>query len=177
MMNAVEIERTFPGGQRLPHPIVDICAFLEKNGYPISGCFELSAPGTSGLKAWFGGEPSILGQFLPFGRGACGDIYALWLTEGLSPDRAPVVMLGSEGELAVLACDPEQFCRLLCLGYSEIGLDDSNATPRDFDEAEPFRRFMLARYGFELPATAAPIIDEAKARFPSFEDWVHQHLP
>lgn len=176
-MKPVAIEATFPLGHRLPRPIIDLCGFLEQHGYPISGCFELSTVGMDGLKGWFRNEPSAYEQFLPFGRGACGDIYALWLTDGLSPDHAPVVLFGSEGELAVLARDAEQFCRLLCLGYSEIGLDDPNSKPTDFDETEPLRRFMLERYGFQLPANAAPIIGDASARFPGFRSWVQSFQP
>ena len=93
----------------------------------------------------------------------------------VSPENAPVVMFGSEGELEVLARDSEQFCRLLCLGYSEIGLDDPAAQPAEFDETEPFRRFMLERYDFQLPSTALTILDDAKARFPSFSSWVKNH--
>ena len=85
-MNASEIEATFPNGQRLPRPIADICIFLESNGYPISGCFELSAIGMGDLKAWFADDPSAYEQFLPFGRGACGDVYAL-LAHGLRISR------------------------------------------------------------------------------------------
>ena len=171
-MTAADIEATFPGGQRLPRPIVDICSFLEHHGYPISGCFELSADGMDALRAWFRDESAPYEQFLPFGSGASGDIYALWLAKQLAPEHAPVVMFGSEGELEVLASDPEQFCRLLCLGYSEIGLDDPTSKPTDFDETAPFRNFMLERYAFELPATAAPIVDAAKAAFPSFKTWI-----
>ncbi len=175
-MNPAAIEATFPKGHRLPRPIVDICEYLQRHGYPISGCFELSTIGMKDLKSWFRNDPSACEEFLPFGRGASGDVYALWLTEGLLPDRAPVVMFGSEGALQVLASNPEQFCRLLCLGYSEIGLDDPASPPVDFDETEPFRRFILERYAFELPARAKPIIDEANGRFPSFEDWVKRRL-
>jgi hypothetical protein len=171
-MKCTDIEATFPGGHRLPRPIVDICSFLETNGYPISGCFELSTIGMADLREWFRKQPSVCEQFLPFGRGACGDVYALWLTGDLAPDCAPVVMFGGEGELEVLASDAEQFCRLLCLGYSEIGLDNPADEPSEFDEAEPFRRFMLARYNFELPENAVPIIDDARALFPSFKKWV-----
>jgi hypothetical protein len=176
-MTPTDIEATFPQGHRLPCPIVDLCTFLERNGYPISGCFEISKIGIDDLKGWFQNDLSSYEQFLPFGRGACGDVYALWLTDGLSPEQAPVVMFGSEGELEVLASDAEQFCRLLCLGYSEIGLDDPTTKPADFDETEPFRRFMVERYGFEFPATAAPIIDAARTSFPSFKTWVESRQP
>ena len=175
VMKPADIEATFPNSHRLPRPIVDICGFLEGNGYPISDCFELSTIGMDDLKGWFASDPSAYNQFLPFGRGACGDVYALWLMDDLTPEEAPVVMFGPEGELEVLALDSEQFCRLLCLGYSEIGLEDPAAAPTDFDETEPFRRFVLDRYDFQLPTTALPIIEDAKARFPSFRSWVESH--
>ena len=170
-----EIEATFPCGHRLPQPIVEICCFFEEHGYPISGCFELSTIGMEQLKGWFGGDPIAYGQFLPFGRGACGDIYALWLKDGLVPDNAPVVMFGSEGELVVLALNATQFCRLLCLGYSEIGLDDPASLPSEYEQTDAFRRCMLNKYDFELPSTALPIMEEAQAQYPSFAIWVDSH--
>ncbi len=174
-MKPSNIEATFLKDHRLPQPIVEICKFLEVNGYPISGCFELSIIGMEDLHQWFANQPSVCEQLLPFGRGASGDVYALWLTEGLDENHAPVVMFGSEGELVVLAQDSQEFCRLLCLGYAEIGLDNPAACPTDFDETAPFREFMLERYGFSIPTTAAPIIDEATARFPAFVEWVEEH--
>ncbi len=123
-MKPEQIEATFPLGHRLPEPIVAICEFLEVHGYPISGCFELSLIGMKQVRGWFR-DKEVSHQFLPFGRGACGDVYALWLHRAeVQPDSAPVVMFGSEGELLVLASSAREFCRLLCLGYAEIGLDD-----------------------------------------------------
>ncbi len=85
-MSPAEVEATFPGGQRLPRPIADVYSFLKGHGYPISGCFELRASGMGALKAWFGDDSPAVAQLLPFDSGASGDIYALWLTEGLPPD-------------------------------------------------------------------------------------------
>ena len=173
-MKPTDIELAHPKAPALPRPIVDLCAFLQKNGYPISGCFELSTIGMDDLKLWFRDDPASYEQFLPFGRGACGDVYALWLVDGDATELAPVVMFGSEGELEVLATDSEQFCRLLCLGYSEIGLDDPASEPQDFLETAPFREFMTKRYNFQIPTTAAPIIEAAKAAYPTFSSWVDE---
>lgn len=89
---------------------------------------------------------------------------------------APVVMFGSEGQLEVLSTNAEQFCRLLCLGYSEIGLDDPASEPEDFQETEPLRRFMVKRYGFQIPETAGPIIAAAAAAYPTFGSWVESRI-
>jgi len=174
-MKPSEIESTFLKRKHLPEPIVDICRYLEANGYPISGCFEISKIGIHDVAAWFEGDLEAQAAFLPFGRGACGDVYAIWLTEELSPDAAPVVMLGSEGQLEVLAVDATQFVRLLCLGYSEIGLNDPDDEPTDFDATIGFRSFIQTKYRFDLPSTARPIFDEARSRFPSFAEWVAEH--
>jgi hypothetical protein len=171
-MDPEAIEATFPHGHRLPAPLVDLCEFEQAHGYPISGCFELAQDGMASLAGWFRKEPDAWQHFLTFGNGASGDIYALWLTEGLAPEQAPVVMFGSEGDLVVLACDAEDFCRLLCLGYREVGYHDPASPPDDFDEAEPLRRFMIARRGYSLPATGEGIAAAAAARFPGFEEWV-----
>lgn len=177
-MNPEQIEATFPLGHRLPGPIISICEFLEAHGYSISGCFELSSIGMNDLKGWFPGRPDVYQQFLPFGRGACGDIYALWLHDSeIRPDTAPVVMFGSEGELAVLASSALEFCRLLCLGYSEIGLDDPASVPCEFEETGPFRQFMMERYAFTLPETAEPIIRAAAGAAPDFAAFVRANQP
>jgi hypothetical protein len=172
-MKPALIEATFPLGHRLPEPIVRVCEYLSTHGYPISGCFELSQIGMDDLMTWFRNDPEAYQQFLPFGRGACGDVYAIWIHDvGISPEDAPVVMFGSEGELAVLASTPLEFIRLLCLGYSEIGLDDPASVPRDYDETAQFRQFMVQRYGFELPPNAESIITSAVASAPDFAAFV-----
>lgn len=171
-MISQDIEATFQNGQRLPEPIRSICQFLDGNGYPISGCFELSTIGIDDMNHWFRKTPSAVDQLLPFGRGACGDVYALWLTEGLAPDEAPVVMFGSGGELRVLALNSLEFCRLLCLGYSEVGLEDHSLPGTEYEETRPFRNHMVKLYAFELPQSGDCIIRPAAARFPGFGAWV-----
>lgn len=176
-MQPTEIEATFPLGHKLPKAIVDICDYHREHGYPISGCFELSKIGMDDLKGWFPNDPATYEQFLPFGRGASGDVYALWLHDGRPPEEAPVVMFGSEGELEVLASDAVQFCRLLCLGYSEIGLDSPTAPPRDYEDTHQFRTFMIQRHGFDLPQTAEPIVASARLASPDFAAFVSARQP
>lgn len=174
-MTTSEIEATYTTKHRLPEPIADICRFLEAHGYPISGCFEISKIGMRDVAGWFKNDEAARRLFMPFGRGACGDVYALWLTEDLPPERAPVIILGSEGQLDVLASNSTEFCRLLCLGYSEIGLDDIDSEPADFEETKPFRDFIQKKYHFELPETAQSIIEQARSLFPDFKHWVEEH--
>ena len=175
MMKPSEIEKTFPNGLQLPEPITDICRFLAAHGYPISGCFKLSKIGMEDVVAWFPNDQVAQAGFMPVGRGACGEVYSLWLTGDRSPGDAPVVILGSEGESLVLAANAVDFCRLLCLGYSELGRDDPASEPSEYEATKPWREFFLKKYGFDLPGTAQPIIEDAQARFPDFQKWVETH--
>ena len=170
-----KIENTLPAGRKLPEPIAHICKFLDENDYPISGCFELSTIGIDSMEYWFINNPEAVKQLIPFGRGACGDVYCLWLTQGLAENEAPVVMFGSEGELSVLATNAKEFCKLLCLGYGEVGLEDHSRPGNEYEETEPFRNYILKIYDFTLPETGAEIIDHASKQFPNFKEWEEKY--
>ena len=169
------IEKTFVGGQKLPDSLADVCRFLDQNGYPLSGCFELSTIGMDDIRHWFKNNLESVKSILPFGRGASGELYCIWLTEGLPVSHAPIVMFGSEGSLRVLAADSLDFCKLLCLGYSELGLDDHRTPGEDFDETAPLREFLVGIHAFALPKSGESIIEHAVSLFPGFRAWVELH--
>ena len=173
-MIRADIEATLTNGQQLPEPIAAICTYLDQSGYPISGCFELSTIGVVDLTGWFEKSPETVFDFIPFGRGATGDVYAIWLVEGSSSDSAPVVMFGSEGDLKVLAINSFEFCRLLCVGYNELGYDDDSVCISDESDVRRFREFMEKRFGFTTPRTGEAIVKEAASAYPNFQKWVEQ---
>lgn len=180
-----KIENTFYLGQKLPDGIVHICNFYDdvgvKNAHTISGSFELSSSGMESIDSWFGGKSKKAADMLmPFGGGPSGDIYAIWLTNDLMAENAPIVMLGSEGEAEVLAVNHVEFCKLLCLGYDEISTDDLSMpsceeSPESYEKAKPFRDKMLEIYRFCLPKTGDVIVKEAREKFPNFAKWVSEH--
>ena len=65
-----DIEKTLPKGVKLPKAISHICSFADDQGYPISGCFELSAIGMEDMEYWFKSRPEAVKELIPFGRGA-----------------------------------------------------------------------------------------------------------
>lgn len=172
-----EIERTLPHGRRLPAALRALCQYADEHGYPISGCFELSTIGMEDLRGWFRLSPSAADDFLPFGRGATGDVYAVWLTNEPDPERAPVVMFGSEGLLRVLASDSAEFCTLLGVGYKELGNDDESAPPVENEAPRALREFLRKRFQVVPPHTGEEIVRVAAAAHPGFQSWVEERLP
>lgn len=192
------LQETFPAGIEVPGPLRAICEYRTQIGLQISGHFRLWLYEKGELVNWFRLKPDSAKSFLPFGRGVCGDIYAIWLTDDLSAEDAPVVVFGSEGELPVIALNIREFCSLLCLGYSDAAFDDVSIPPTRlrlkennsyddgiyevdladgsaFAQVKPFREYMLARYDLSIPSTGEPIHKAARERFPHFQQWVHDN--
>ncbi len=170
-MIADSVQSCFPEGVRLPDPLRCICDFLDANGYPISGCFEINTRGDDAA-SWFPNDIAMQRQIAVFGNSSTGSSYALWLTHASDPAEAPVVMLGSEGDFKVLAESPAAFCQLLTCGYDELEWDDLSSTPTCADETRPFRQWISDKLALDSPATGEAISQRAAEQFPGFADWV-----
>lgn len=171
-MLADDVEAKFPPNAALPLPIRTLCDFLDANGYPLSGCFEISTIGDDDMAAWFPQDDAMQSKFAVFGRGSTGSTYALWLIDGNDTNQAPVVVLGSEGELLVLATTPWEFCRLLGCGYDELEWDDLNQPSQTYDEAQPLRDWLKQNLNMDCPTTGSEIVSAAKKKYPGFHDFV-----
>ena len=171
-MLSTEVESKFPPGVSMPPAIRALCDFLDLNGYPISGCFEISTIGDDDMAAWFPNDVSMQRRFAVFGRGSTGSVYALWLRDGDDANSAPVVVLGSEGELLVLATDPVQFCRLLGCGYGELEWDDLTTPSPEWEVTKPLRDWLTPRLTIEFPRTGDSIVASARERYPDFQAFV-----
>lgn len=171
-MLADDVEAKFPKGAALPTPIRALCDFLDANGYPISGCFEISTIGDDDMAAWFPNDAAMQNKFAVFGRGSTGSVYALWLIAGNDTNNAPVVVLGSEGEFVVLAINAWEFCRLLGCGYDELEWDDLEQPSPMSDEAQPLRDWLKNHVKMECPMTGVAIVSTAKEHYPGFSEFV-----
>jgi hypothetical protein len=171
---ATRLQEAFPPGILLPRGIEVLCEYLDAHGYPISGCFEIDAVhGVAEVEHWF--RPEARGRVAVFGRGADGTAYALWLCGGRNPVNAPVVMLGSEGDVAVLAATPLAFCSLLGCGYDELGVDPFGEPPGSQEETAPLREWLKDNLGLDCPNSGEEIVAAAPEGLPDFHAWVGEH--
>ncbi|XZE36062.1 hypothetical protein SH501x_001614 [Pirellulaceae bacterium SH501] len=173
-MLANNVHSKFPPDVALPLGVRALCDYLDANGYPISGCFEISTIGDEDMAAWFPNDTKMQHRFALFGRGATGSVYALWLRDGNDPDNAPVVVLGSEGEMLVLATECSDFCRLLGCGYDELEWDDLTKPSPTWETAQPLRDWLKARMNLDCPRTGADIVAAATERYTDFGHVIQQ---
>ncbi len=173
-MLADSVKATFPEGVALPAPIRALCDFLDANGYPLSGCFEISTRGQDDMAEWFPDDAAMQRQFAVFGRGSTGSVYALWLLPGKDSDNSPVIVLGSEGDFLVLAVNAWEFCRLLGCGYEELEWDDLEQPSPKYQEAQPLRDWLKKHLSMECPTIGAAIVSTANANYPGFSEFIRQ---
>lgn len=165
------IQAKFPQGVRVPDDLRKLCAFAEANGNYVSGSLEL-VPDTA--DSWFG-DAETASRFAVFGNGPDGSLIALWLYRDMDPLQAPVVNLGSEGdENVMLAANIREFLKLLGIGYSEFAPYYLTGGPDEPDSASDLREWLAEEFGIETPATAEPILAEARRSHPDFESWIEE---
>lgn len=173
MSRADRIEAEFPPGVKMPSMMRQLCDFLDRTDYPISGCMKLRPEGTS-LKGWFGAGSDACLKLAGFGAGPDGSTLACWLYATQDVASAPVVHLGSEGDqLIVLADNFWDFLILFGIGYDELGFDDLSQLPAEPESAMRLRTWLAAEFGITCPTTGIELVQRAQARHPDFAAWVN----
>ncbi len=174
-MDGELLAAAMPEGFELPAEFRELCKWVARHGYPISGYFELRTHSDDTIRDWFGSQKP-LGHLAQFGAGSDGSLYCLWRCED---DRMPIVHLGSEGDhCIVLASTPLDFLRLLAIGYDEIGFADLTAPPSVQDAGETvnpeFQKWVETRFLTTIPSTGVEIVDPAQARERNFQKWIQE---
>lgn len=164
-----EIKKGIPDNLEIPGELDSLVEWVEENGYPISGCFELRADDGDTMFYWFGFRDveKLLGQF---GAGADGSLYCIWDN---GTGEFPIVHMGSEGDsLFVLAPNFVEFLRLLAVGYSEIGFEDLNLPPEEDESNEIFSEWVSETFDVEIPSIGSEVT--SKYSGPDFQKWVEE---
>jgi hypothetical protein len=126
-------------------------------------------------------EPELQRGLLRFAQASMsGSLYALWRVD----DRAdlatlPVVLLGDEGGLHLVAADLREFFRLLGALDSELGCDEEEVFLTGDDEL-PGRDAYLAwldrEFGLTAPEDPFDVVEAAQAKFgQQFTTWQASH--
>ena len=114
------------------------------------------------------GKPDLDGaEFRVFGMDGTGGYSAFWLVRNGQPlTSQPIVFLGSEGEVGVVARDLADFLWLLADGFGPLEAVEYPERP-----ARPQRELteIAERYAADRRASAATVIAAARTEFPDFE--------
>ncbi|GAA3861531.1 hypothetical protein [Streptomyces sedi] len=162
-----------------PIPELNLLREFEEGLGPVfySDGFELSEFGAdAGLHTW-SDDPEFVGRFLPFalanGSGSC---YALWrCDERAELASLPVVFVGDEGELYVIARCLTELFQLLALDSEPISDVGFVGAERDIEEHseghEEFVDWLRRTFGLGPPEDVDALWAEREALDDRFRAW------
>ena len=173
-----ELRGNFPPESEPPARLIELQVFQGSSTEWYSGRFEMSS-WPYGDAAWFDGDAEIAKQFIVFGNGPDGSLYALWVYPGRSLEDAPVVFLGSEGvDCSVVAANVTEFLALLAVGADELGFEaawgEISRGQLPAARADEFRIWLEEHYGIVAPADPMAVVREARSQHPDLQVWIGQ---
>jgi hypothetical protein len=150
---------------------------------------EVTPPDVEMLDAWFGTDNGGYERFLhPFSQDGTGSIIALWDPSGDEDySSAPVVYLGSEGEIGVYGSDFNDCLRLIATGLHAYDLVLwNNRTPfeellQDADELaeasknhQSYVRWLEEKCGMKGPFDADALLAKQAEIRKNLEAWIEE---
>ncbi|MDP1829098.1 MAG: hypothetical protein Q8L48_37895 [Archangium sp.] len=117
-------------------------------------------------------NPAVDQQLLTFAMDGAGGQFTLWRQAGRELLDNPVVQLGDDGELHVLAPDFPSFVALVAAGVDLFSRETEDLTPRP-----QLQEFVAMKWGDRTFGDAASILSAAKNAWPNFEEWMRAQVP
>lgn len=124
------------------------------------------------LQAWTGNDDIDKSEFLVFGMDGTGGYAAFWLKrpESKLTDQ-PIVFLGSEGEVLVLAQSFGDYLWLLAEGYGPCEVANEEPASKEF--TSDFLSF-AEKHSTVAKRSSDEILESANAEFPDFEEYIDE---
>jgi hypothetical protein len=128
-INVPNLKRCWPDGRDMPQLIADIGTMLKGEVWGSVGYVEM--PGSRFNDYWVEGGADLWPQFGMFAHLPDGTEIAVWYHDGAVPGAEPIVEIGSEGDLRVLAPNLKSFFHDWAKdsGHHSMTLDEEDRTP------------------------------------------------
>lgn len=122
------------------------------------------------FRAWTGNDEADGDRFLIFGQDGTGGYAAFWSHEHPASllDR-PIVFLGSEGAVGVVAKNLDDYLWLLASGHGPL---EAVEYPDDDRAANAVFTAFAEEHAKSSKRTVSTLLSEAHAAYPGFTDWV-----
>jgi hypothetical protein len=143
--------------------------------------FELREYGAdAGLHTW-SGHPEFLSRFIPFAQATgSGSDYALWRCDDRTDLASlPVVFVGDEGDLYVIARSLTELFQLLAIDsepLSHYGFPDPESVEEHSDGHSEFRTWLDQNFGLGPPEDLDALWAERKEYDDRFRAWASQFV-
>ena len=116
-------------------------------------------------------NPALDQQMLTFAMDGAGGQFTLWRQHGRELIDNPVVQLGDDGELRVLASDFPLFVALVASGMDLFSREVDNLTQRP-----QMQEFLKERFGERTFGDAGSILSTAQTAWSNFDAWMKSQV-
>jgi hypothetical protein len=142
-IDLASLERNWPDGHDVPKAITDFAALIHDWPYEALGIFSIQGERMHDYYVELGTDLNAqFGKFLHFSDGT---YIALWFHDGVMVNVEPVVELGSEGDLNVLAPNLKSFFSKWANGpfHQELELAEEERTPERIAQRKKYGKKLL----------------------------------
>ena len=169
-IDVASIRRAYPPGTEAPLLLLDFAAWLEGRPWGSVGCFDLVGQFSDDAPI-VDGSP-LRDRFALVFRLPEGSNVGAWLTDGRDPGKAPIVVLGSEGQYQIIAASIEGLLAKIALQRFEEDGEWTDFTPHEDveDATDELAAWLRGRLGVRnLYALTKP-----PSGLPDFAGWMEK---
>ena len=164
----------------VPEMLADLCSYWDKHPEFFAGSFEVDSDEYESAKAWFRDNKEGYSQVRVFGIDGIHSLYAFWLFEDKTPENAPIIYLGGEGEgTTVFANNLSEFFTILASNKEYEPFDHDFCDEEEENEAENkrFRKWVKEKYNLLPAKNPMDIVKNARKTHPQFNPWLKKIIP
>jgi len=164
------IRRAFPPGLEAPPLLIDFAGWLKDRSWGNVGCYSLVGDFSDNAPV-VDGSP-LRDKFALFARLPEGSVVGAWYGAGTSPDNAPIVVLGSEGEHEIIAASFAGLFAKIATQRFEANMMWTDFSPHEDaeDQTAELGDWLVRRLGVkDLERLSDP-----PAGFPDFDAWMEK---
>ena len=168
-INLASLRRAFPPGIEVPPLLLDFAGWLDGRPWGSAGCFSLVGDFTD-LAPVVDGSP-LRDQFALFMRLPEGSVVGCWYGTGGRADKAPIVVLGSEGQHEIIAASLEGLLAKIAVQQFEEDGEWTDFSPSEFvddDATDELLDWLVDRLG----AREVEKLVEPPKGLPDFGGWM-----
>jgi hypothetical protein len=172
-VNVESIHEIIPPGVTMPPKLEKLLTWLSTQPHGSIGYMEFA--GNRFDDYWIENGSKLAEKFILFARLGDGTTVGYWLYDGRTIDNAPIVLIGSEGDLEILASNLEEFLAGLIndnhASHSELTAEKDEDDADWVDRRPELAVFLKTAFGFTVDKN----IDYQKAaqnKHPDFKKWM-----
>jgi hypothetical protein len=179
MSETLKKMQTYFGEKAMPKELPALCRYFDRHTEFFAGSFEVYANDYQEAEAWLKGKKDASAKIRVFGVDGTHSLFALWVGEGIAPDKAPVLYLAGDSDgSTVLAAHFRDFLSLLATNqdYEPFDRNFCEAAEENEEENGRFKKWLKKMYGISPAKRPMDIVKKGRKKHPAVVKWLKAQM-